>query len=308
MANKKLNKNYRIAIIGAGKIAFSLTDSLIKSGFNITSIISKNILSAMKLASLYKIKVYSNKLQDIPLDTNIFLISVPDEQIKNIDTKLSKLNFNFRESIFVHFSGSLNSSIMNRIKENNGITASFHIMQTFPSKKIIPLAGSFAAVETDNKESKDTLFFIAKSMNLIPFSVQKDKKMLYHLSGVYASNFFVGNIFISEELFKMSGIKGIKYDDLILPILNSTYRNIKNNGALKSLSGPIERGDFETIKNHITSIRNKKLKSNFVLLNYIVQSLSLLTLIKQRESRLTKSQVNIHKYLNSELNTLLAKK
>lgn len=298
-------KNYRIAIIGAGKIAFSLTDSLIKSGFNITSIVSKNILSAKKLASIYRIKIFSNKLQDIPLDTNIFLISVPDEQIKIIDTKLSKLNLNFNESLFVHFSGSLNSSVMHQIKKKNGISASFHIMQTFPSKTRISIDGSFAAVETDNKKSKNTLFSIAKRLNLIPFSVQKEKKMLYHLAGVYASNFFVGNIFISEELFKLSGIKGIKFEDLILPILNSTSKNIKNNGALQSLSGPIERGDFDTIKKHITALHNNKLKTNSVLLNYIVQSLSLLTLIKQRASRLTKSQVNIQKYLKSELNTLL---
>lgn len=299
-------KNHRIAIIGAGKIAFSLTDSLIKSGFYITSIVSKNILSAKKLGSKYSIKIFSDRLQDIPLETNIFLISVPDEQIKIIDMKLSKLNFNFHESLFVHLSGSLISSVMNHIRGKNGTTASFHIMQTFPSKTCIPIAGSFAAVETDFKKSEKTLFLIAKSLGLIPFSVQKENKIFYHLAGVYASNFFVGNIFISKELFKRSGIKRIKFEDLILPIINSTSKNIKNNGAMQSLSGPIERGDFDTIKDHISALHNNKLKSNGLLLNYIIQSLSLLTLIKQRASRLTKSQYNIQKYLKYELNNLLA--
>lgn len=295
-------KNNRIAIIGAGKVAFSLTDSLIKSGFNITSIISKNILSAKKLALKYKIKIFSNRLQDIPLDTNIFFIVVPDEQIKIIDRKIAKLKYNFHESLFVHFSGSLNSSVLSQITGKNGKSASFHIMQTFPSRTSIPIAGSFAAVESDNKSSRKTLFLIAKSLSLIPFRVQKEKKFLYHLAGVYASNFFVGNIFIARELFKTSGTKGIKFEKLILPIVNSTLKNIINYGPLKSISGPIERGDLATIKNHIAALHNTIEQPNAILLNYIVQSLSLLTLIRQKTKQLTKSQRNIQKYLKMELN------
>ncbi len=56
---------YNCVIIGAGKISHSITPALLKSGYNISQVISRKISSAKKLANQNKIKNYSDSLKDI---------------------------------------------------------------------------------------------------------------------------------------------------------------------------------------------------------------------------------------------------
>ena len=142
-----INKN-NIAIIGAGKISYSLTDALIKNGFIVSIIVSKKIKSAKNLAEKFRINNFSNKLEDIPFNKGILFLSVPDNQIKIVSENLSKLKFDFPKSIFVHLSGALNISELYTLKKKKAQVASFHIMQTFPAKRIMDIINCYAAVKT----------------------------------------------------------------------------------------------------------------------------------------------------------------
>ena len=89
------------------------------------------------------------------------------------------------------------------------------------------------------------------------------------------------------------------------PIINTTLSNIKNSGVKESLSGPVQRGDYLTIRKHLVSLR--KVKSGYkklFLQSYISQSLILLEIIKTDRGRLTAGQNRVKKALESELNKL----
>lgn len=295
-----LNNKSNIAVIGAGKIAYSLIHYLVKSNYKISCIISKNINSAKKLSIKYSIKNYSDDLSILSGRNKFFILSVPDDQIKKTAIKLSKLNLDFKNSLFIHLSGSQNSSSLFSLKKKGAKTASFHIMQTFPSKKIIKLNKNYAAIETENKEAEKFLFQLALKINLIPFLLSKDEKINYHLAGVFASNFLTSNLFMAHEIFDENKINFI---DLITPILNSTLKNIKSLGIQKSLSGPVERGDIETIKKHIPSLKNKKFYNNgknIFLKNYIFQSFAALEIVRKK-GNFSENHLKIEKYLLSQL-------
>ncbi len=180
-------------------------------------------------------------------------------------------------------------------------------MQTFPSKDILSIKNNFAAIETGNSTAAKKLSFVADKLNLLSFKVDGDKKALYHLAGVFSSNFFVGNIFSAHELFKKSEIIKINFNNLILPIINSTLHNIKKAGAENSLSGPVERGDLKTIQNHAATLKKhfKRSEDKTFILNYFVQSLSLINLIKKSCWKLNNRQRKVEKFLLQELRSYL---
>ncbi|MFO7447096.1 MAG: Rossmann-like and DUF2520 domain-containing protein [Ignavibacteriaceae bacterium] len=295
----------RIVIIGAGKISYSLSEALTKSGFNIVSVISSNIKSAQKLSSKFKIEHYSDRIEDIPSSANFYILSVPDNQIYPAARQIASLKLNFRKCIFIHLSGVENSEALKMLKKRGGRTASFHIMQTFPSKKIISIKGCYTAIETEDKKTINILSEFAHKLKLFPFQVSPDSKILYHLSGVYASNFLTGNFFIAEKLFKM--VSPENFALVISPIISTTLNNISKRGTVNSLSGPIERGDNETILKHLSALNLliKKNRNNaaFKLLkqNYIIQSLNLLELIGKREAKPGKPHREIKNILKAEL-------
>ncbi len=303
LRGRKLN----IAVIGAGKIAYSLTGALAKNGYNVSIAISREIGSAKRLALKNNIKKYSSKLEDIPAGCNLFILAVPDNQIKITAGKLLKLKLNFKESIFVHLSGALDISVLSSLKRKKAQTASLHIMQTFPSKKVIGIKNCYAAVETDSRVTKALLFEISEKLGLNPFLLKSKDKPLYHAAGVFASNFLVGLLFSSQRILKYAEIKDSDFFKIMEPIIYSTLSNIKKAGISAALSGPVERGDIQTVKGHVSSFKKliKKDKSGIIyyllLINYITQSMSLEPVVEEKAGRLTERHLELREYLLKEL-------
>ena len=100
-----------IAFIGAGKIAYSLIAALIKAEYGVVSVISRNKFSAQKLAERLRIPYHSNRLNSLNQNIKFFFLTVPDNQIEKVARLLSKLNLNFKQSLFVHVSGAFLSII-----------------------------------------------------------------------------------------------------------------------------------------------------------------------------------------------------
>lgn len=300
----------KIAVIGAGKVSYSLVSALNNSGACVSFIISKKLSSAKNLAQKFRIKIYSDDLFFLPADCKIFFLSVPDSQIKITAEKISELNLDYKNSLFVHLSGAENISVLNILKKKKAHTASFHIMQSFPSREIVSLTGCYASIETDNTQSRQFLFSLAKRIGLHPFELRSEDKIFYHLAGVYASNFLAGNISIAENIFQKLSKKNLRFFEIAEPIIKTTLRNIKKNDAVSALSGPVDRGDYPTIRRHISSLKrrknfsDKKLKLNLQLLNYISQSFILLNAAEKKYSRLNEEQVKIEKLLKEELKKL----
>jgi predicted short-subunit dehydrogenase-like oxidoreductase (DUF2520 family) len=302
-----LNKN--VVIIGAGRISYSLASALTKSEYNIVSIISKNINSSKALAKKIRIENFSDDLNDISKSASIYFLTVPDGEIAAVASEISKLKLNFRQSLFIHLSGAENISVLKSLKRKKAKTASLHPMQTFPSKKIVSLKGVHAALETDNESTYKSLLKISKDLHLIPFRIESKNKSYYHLAGIYASNFLAGNLYLANQLLSLNKIDREKHFDILRSTINSTLKNIENVGPANALSGPVDRGDIQTIKNHISSLKKivKKSSSNYfstLLKNYLLQSLSLIDLVEEKQGHLANSHRKIKELLVQELNAL----
>ena len=303
------SKKSKIAFIGAGKAAYSIADALIKAGYKIDLAISKDLTSANNFSKKFKINSYSNYISNLIGYAEIIILSVPDNQIKITSDEISKLKLNFPQKLFIHLSGVNDISVLSSLKKKKARTASFHMMQTFPSKKIVPIKNCYAAIETEDKTAEKYLFELSRNLNLHPFKIKSEEKAYYHLAGVYASNFLVGNTYSAENIFKKSYKGEIKFFEIAQPIIKSTLNNINKNNSENSLSGPVDRGDYKTIIKHISSLKKRK---NFIdgninlqLLNYITQSLILLQAAEKKYSDLNGGHLKIKKLLNDELKKLV---
>ena len=282
----------QIAVIGAGRVSYSLVGALVKSSLNVSLILSRKVISAKTLARRLRIKNFSSDLHSLTPDLKIFFLSVPDNQISIVAKDISKLNLNFGNSIFIHLSGAEDISVLNALKRKGAYTASFHIMQTFPDKKIFNLKDSYVAIETSNKKVESFLFGVAKKLKLNPFRISSQNKIYYHLAGVYSSNFLVANQYYTKKLFDRTH-SGINYKSVFNPISEITLKNIKEKDVQNAVSGPVARGDIKTVKKHLSALKNDKVLRS----NYILQSLTLLELLRKRDKKITLPQKELKNYL-----------
>jgi predicted short-subunit dehydrogenase-like oxidoreductase (DUF2520 family) len=294
---------YNCVIIGAGKISHSITPALLKSGYKISQVISRKKSSAKKLAIQNKIKSYSDSLKDISKEINAFLLTVPDGEIRKVANELAKTRKDFSDCIVIHFSGLETIDSLISIKKKGGKTGSLHIIRPFPSKNKVDLKNSPASIESDDKQTLSFLIQLCKKLKLKPHRISSENKVLQHLAAVHSSNFLVGNLFTA---FSLISSKNILPKDILKGTTQSAFTNVFKLSPSKALSGPIDRGDFFAIKKHIEAV-NQKIKSSrrkkefrLLKLNYIVQSLNLLEVVKNKYGKLSEDHKQIEKFLKKE--------
>lgn len=294
---------HNIAIIGAGKLAHSLTSALIKSGYNVQIIISRKLSSAKSLAKIFSISQYSNSIKKIPSEVDAFLLTVSDGEIKKLADSLSKLKRDFTNCICIHFSGVENISALNSLMIKGCATGSLHIIRPFTSKNVVEVKNSHASIESEDNRSKLFLAQLCMKLKLKSHIISSDEKVFHHLAAVYSSNFLVGNIFNS---FSLISSKSNTPKNILRQTTQSAIDNVFNLSPAKALSGPIDRGDIYTIKKHLDAFdaEIRKTKSSQIKLlrkNYIIQSLSLLNVVKAKYGKLDKKHSAIKKYLEGSL-------
>jgi predicted short-subunit dehydrogenase-like oxidoreductase (DUF2520 family) len=295
---------HTIAIIGAGKIAYSLSSALKKSGYDIQVVISKRLSSAKSLANKFSILQYSNSLKKIPDEVDVLLLTVPDGEIKKVADSLSILKKDFKNCICIHFSGVENISALKSLQRKGCSTGSLHIIRPFPSKNIVDIRNSPASIETESRQAKAFLLQMCRQLKLEPHFISSDEKVFHHIAAVHSSNFLVGNMFNAFNLISTKS----KYPKSILrKTSQSALDNVFKLSPAKALSGPIDRGDIHTIRKHLDALdseirkskSNKKLK--LLQTNYIIQSLNLLEVVKAKYGRLTENHLKIEKLLISKI-------
>lgn len=247
-------------IVGAGKLASSIVNTFHYQGLYFDSVIDINRKNAEHFAKLYEIKKFSTGYGNIKNSGLIFL-AVPDSQILPTVEKISAQYKNLKEKIFVHFSGSLTCEVLEPLEKKGASIAAVHPMQTFPSMQPVKLNKVYCAVETHDAEIRKSMFLLFKKMGMIPFDIKPEFKTVYHMLGVFASNFMVANMKAAEILGE--NIPGLPpVEKLLANILKQTQENILQNGIDASLSGPVQRGDEITIQKHLKELGSSELLKN----------------------------------------------
>jgi predicted short-subunit dehydrogenase-like oxidoreductase (DUF2520 family) len=131
----------------------------------------------------------------------------------------------------------------------------WHPMQTFTSddhpdifKDItIGIDGNDDAVVVGEK--------LARDLGGVPFHVPPDLRKEYHLGAVIACNLLVGLVGESIELLKRAGMDEARAVQAATPLMRTTIDNISRKGLKESISGPILRGDIDTIRRHLDILK-----------------------------------------------------
>ena len=78
----------KLSVIGAGAVGSTLAIMLYRSGYHVVSIISRRKESARTLARQVKCNLYSNSLRSLPAATEIIMMAVPEEYLRELQVNL----------------------------------------------------------------------------------------------------------------------------------------------------------------------------------------------------------------------------
>ena len=126
---------------------------------------------------------------------------------------------------------------------------SVHPLQTFaPGGGEEQLDGAWAAVSAESGDALAAGFELARLLGLEPFELDDDERALYHAAAVFASSFLVVLHDVASELMQAAGAP----PEALEPLMRRTIEN----GFTPT--GPIVRGDWETVERHLGAIRARR--------------------------------------------------
>ncbi len=231
-------------------------------------------------------------LPDIP-KARLILIAVKDPAVSDVAKKIHQSRALKPGSFLAHFSGSLSSKVL---RGNGCFVFSIHPLKSFafPEGKCSDFQGIPFIFEGDKKAIKPAEKFV-KILGGKLFQIKDKNKILYHAAACIASNFLVTLVSMAAALNKKAGISERKSQSrqpelFFIPLLSSTLKNIEKMGIPGALTGPIERGDFSTVTEHIKALKKNapEILKTYRILGLETLKLARLKGLSEKESNLLK--------------------
>ncbi|MBN2000511.1 DUF2520 domain-containing protein [candidate division KSB1 bacterium] len=246
--------NEKIGIIGAGRLGKSLARALCEAGCHVSAVSDKIYERALACSDYCGPFTKAFSLESLPPDLTLIFIAVHDDEIAMVAQQLSSLHI-MSNTIIAHTSGALDLDVLTPLRGKTDLLASVHPVQTFSGADtdwkrffgiFFGIEGSVPVVERISE--------VLKHLRSHSILIKPDKKVLYHLGCVFASNYLVAVLSAATYILKMAGFNEKQAVNVLEPLANATFENIKLNGVAKAATGPITRGDIGTVKRHMSAL------------------------------------------------------
>ena len=266
MPGRKIKEKPNVSVIGAGRLGTVLARALSARGYPIRSLVARRLQTARKAAAVLKdnprpfvddkpLAVAAKQIRFLP-QADLFLISVPDDQIASVARELSKLRL-AGQPIALHTSGALSSDVLSSLQEQGWSVGSLHPLISI-SGPDAPISGAFWCVEGDRRAVRLAKALV-KDLGGTSFSIASVEKPLYHAAAVMTSGNVVALFDIALEMLVQSGLTRKLARRILQPLLESTVRSLATKDPKEALTGTFSRGDVETVKRHLAALKEHKL-------------------------------------------------
>ncbi len=296
MPGRKIKERLNVSIVGTGRLGTALARALATHDYSIRSLVARRVQSARKAAADLTDKrtdlddkpatFGANKIGFLP-HADLFLISTPDDQIASVARNLSRLDFD-PKPVVLHTSGALSSEVLSPLRAKGWSTGSVHPLLSISDRKTAEIEGAFWCVEGDARSVRLGKR-IVRDLGGRSFSIHAADKPLYHAAAVMTSGNVVALFDVALEMMVQSGLTRKTARRILQPLLASTVRSLETKDPAQALTGTFSRGDVETVKRHLATLKNHKL----------TDALEAYRLLGKRSLKLTKDHPQITRILKS---------
>jgi predicted short-subunit dehydrogenase-like oxidoreductase (DUF2520 family) len=294
MPDRKRKEKPSVSIIGAGRLGTALAVALATKGYEIKSLIARRVASARKAAAVVSktatvldgeiVALAAKQLAAMP-PSELFLITVPDDQIATVAAQLAKLKFNGKPTA-LHTSGALSAKELAPLKARGWNTGSVHPLISV-SDAAAPIDGAFWSVEGDAR-ARRVAKQLVRDLGGTSFSLSSAEKPLYHAAAVMTSGSVTALFDVALEMLVATGLTRRTARHVLQPLLVSTVHNLETKDTSAALTGTFSRGDVETVKRHLAALRKHKL----------ADALELYCLLGKRSLKIAKKRTGITRILD----------
>ena len=241
----------RVGVVGAGRVGAVLAAALRSAGHEITAVAGESSASLTRAETLLP-GVRVDKPTAVARSCDLLLLTVPDDMLGNVVTMLAASGALRPGQYVVHSSGRHGLAVLEPAVAVGARPVAMHPAMTFTGTDVDlrRLPGCVFGV-TAGPGTRALAESLVRDLGGSTVWVDEDRRALYHAGLAHGANHLVTLVAQAMDLLRASGA-----DDpaaTLRPLLTAALDNALRYGDA-ALTGPIVRGDVETVRAHVADI------------------------------------------------------
>jgi predicted short-subunit dehydrogenase-like oxidoreductase (DUF2520 family) len=201
---------------------------------------------------------YRVGIPPIPPETTVVLLAVPDSALNEVVHDVAAVGESPAGCVALHVSGALSTDVLSPLHGLGYGIGSLHPLQTVadPWHSWDRVTGISFAVSGDTAGIRAAL----RLVNLLEgraLVIPANLRPVYHAAAVMASNNVVAVVAAASRLLQQAGVPEAEALPALLPLVEGTVDNLKHLGIRAALTGPVARGDADTIRLHLARLSSE---------------------------------------------------
>lgn len=243
-----------IGIIGAGVVGTTLAVALSRAGYPVSVASSRTRASAEALCRRVPGCASVDTAQEVADAATMIFITTPDDAIAEVAASVRW----HRGQVAVHCSGAKSLEVLEPAQRDGSRAGCFHPVQAFSdvAQALDSLAGTTFGIEADGWPRR-CLTRMARVLGGKPIELASHQRALYHASAVTTCGFLVGLTEAATEMWRAVGLSPQEGLEALLPLMETTLRNMAQRGTTDAFVGPLARGDVGTVRQHLEELERR---------------------------------------------------
>ena len=191
----------------------------------------------------------------VPGGTSILILAVPDSTLSDVAYDVATAGPAPAGCAAFHLSGALSTDVLAPLHQAGYSVGSIHPLQAVADPWLsgdrlmgaaFALAGETHALNAGRR--------LVNALGGLPLVIPPTLRPVYHAAAVMASNYVIALLAVAARLLEDASVDSANVLPALLPLVRGTLDNLEHLGIAAALTGPIPRGDADTIRLHLARL------------------------------------------------------
>lgn len=191
----------------------------------------------------------------IPMGTTVLILAVPDSALAEVAYDVAAAGPAPPGCAAFHLSGALSTDVLAPLHAADYAVGSIHPLQTVADPWLsgdrlmgaaFALAGETSALNAARR--------VVNALGGMPLVIPPALRPTYHAAAVMASNYLIALLAVAARLLEQASVDSSRVLPALLPLVRGTLDNLEHLGVGAALTGPIPRGDADTLRLHLARL------------------------------------------------------
>jgi len=236
-----------VFVLGAGRAGTGLTRAFRMSGIPVVGLHGRHVHEGPD-------PVTAGTIPATIATATVVLVAVRDAQIDDALRELLEAPL-APDAVVLHASGSAEPAMLDQVRAHGHAAGTFHPLVPIADPLRAPqqLCGAWVGIDGDER-AKTASRDLAAALGCHVFDIPPGQKARYHAAAVIVSNFPAVLLATGDRVLAETGIPAEAAEQALRALFLAAIGNLRRQHGAVSLTGPILRGDVDTIQRHLVAL------------------------------------------------------